>query len=54
MDASFEAQRSLLQRISALIFRPAISATLLVFIGLVPAMALLAYIYRFAVNVPFS
>jgi len=53
MDASFEAQRPLLHRISALIFRPAISRTLLVFIGLLPAMALLADIYRFAVNVPF-
>ena len=35
MDASFEAQRPLLHRISALIFsRPAISMALLVFIGL--------------------
>ena len=53
MDASFEAQRSLLHRISALIFRPAIGRALLVLIGLLPAMALLADIHRFAVNVPF-
>jgi hypothetical protein len=38
MDASFEAQRPLLHRISALIFRPAISMALLVFIGLLPAV----------------
>ena len=53
MDASFEVQRPLLQRISVLIFRPEISRALLVFIGLLPAMALLADIYGFAVNVPF-
>ena len=53
MDASLEARCPLLQRISALIFRPAIGRALLVLIGLLPAMALLADIHRFAVNVPF-
>ena len=37
----------------ALIFRPEIGRAFLVLIGLLPAMALLADIYRFAVNVPF-
>jgi len=53
MDASFGAQRPLLHRISALIFRPEIGKALLVVIGLLPAMVLLADINRFAVNVPF-
>ena len=35
------------------IFRPEIGRALLVLIGLLPAMALLADIHRFAVNVPF-
>jgi len=53
MDASLGAQRPLLHRISVLLFRPEIGRALLVLIGLLPAMALLADIYRFAVNVPF-
>jgi len=53
MDASFGAQRPHLHRISALIFRPEIGRASLVLVGLLPAMALLADIHRFAVNVPF-
>jgi hypothetical protein len=53
MDASLGGQRPLLHRISVLLFRPEIGRALLVLIGLLPAMALLADIYRFAVNVPF-
>src|SRR6476620_9216672 len=53
MNASFAAQHPLLHRISALIFRPEIGKAMLVLVGLLPAMALLADIHRFAVNVPF-
>jgi hypothetical protein len=53
MDASYRAQRPLLHRISGLIFRPGIGKAFLVIVGLLPAMALLADIQRFAVNVPF-
>jgi hypothetical protein len=53
MDASFGAQRPILHRISVLIFRPEIGRALLVLIGLLPAMALLADINRFAVNIAF-
>ena len=53
MNASFGAQHPLLHRISALIFRPEIGKAMLVLVGLLPAMALLADIHRFAVNVPF-
>jgi hypothetical protein len=53
MDASLGAQRPLLHRISVLLFRPEIGKALLVLIGLLPAMALLADIYLFAVNIPF-
>ena len=53
MDASFGAQRHILRRVSILIFRPEIGRALLVLIGLLPAIALLADIHRFAVNVPF-
>jgi hypothetical protein len=53
MDASFGAQRPHLHRISALIFRPEIGRAMLALVGLLPAMALLADIHRFAVNVPF-
>jgi hypothetical protein len=43
----------ILRRVSILIFRPEIGRALLVLIGLLPAIALLADIHRFAVNVPF-
>src|SRR6476469_10077900 len=53
MNASFGAQHPLLQRISALIFRPETGKAMLVLVALLPAVALLADIHRFAVNVPF-
>ena len=53
MNASFGAQRAHLNRICALIFRPETGKAMLALVGFLPAMALLADIHRFAVNVPF-
>ena len=53
MNASFGAQHPLLHRISTLIFRPETGKAMLALVGFLPAMALLADIHRFAVNVPF-
>ena len=54
MNASFGAQHPLLHRISAPIFHPETGKATLALVGLLPAMALLADIHRFAVNVPFT
>ena len=54
MHASSEAQQSGFGRLlRAAIVRPIVVKALLIFLGVLPALALLAYIRAFAVNVPF-
>jgi hypothetical protein len=54
MEASSEAQQSGFGRLlPAIIFRPIVGKALLIFLGVLPALVLLADIRAFAVNVPF-
>ena len=54
MDASSEAQQSGFGRLlPAIIFSPIVVKALLIFLGVLPALVLLANIRAFAVNVPF-
>jgi hypothetical protein len=54
MHAPSEAQQSGLGRLlRAAIVRPIVVKALLIFLGVLPALALLAYIRAFAVNIPF-
>ena len=54
MHASSEAQQSGFGRLlPAIIVRPIVVKALLIFLGVLPALALLAYIRAFAVNIPF-
>ena len=54
MHASSEAQQSGFGRLlRAAIARPIVVKALLIFLGVLPALALLAYIRAFAVNIPF-
>ena len=54
MYASSEAQRSGFRRLlPAIIFHPIVGKVLLIFLGILPALVLLADIRVFAVNIPF-
>ena len=54
MNASSEAQKSGFGRLaSTRIFRPVVGKVLLIFLGVLPALLLLADIHAFAVNIPF-
>ena len=54
MNFSSETQESGAgHRFTRIIFRPIVGKASLIFLGVLPAMALLADIHRFAVNVPF-
>ena len=54
MNASSEAKQSGFgHRVAAIIFRPIVGKALLIFLGVLPALVLLADIRAFAVNIPF-
>ena len=54
MHASSEAHQSSFGRLPpAIIVRPIVVKALLILLGVLPALALLAYIRAFAVNIPF-
>ena len=52
MDASSEGS-GVGRLLPAIIVRPIVVKTLLIFLGVLPALVLLAYIRAFAVNIPF-
>ena len=54
MNVSSEAQESgSFRRFTAILFRPIVGKALLIFLGVLPAIVLLADIRAFAVNIPF-